>query len=200
MAKDFQRNKIYTAENQWEKAHQEEVLSRDEMQVWLNRLVKRVQFQKLQTKNVVKLTCDLGSNCLPCRGDNGEWLLDAMRTSATVGAFQVPHTKMRALHSLAHLIDSEHAAFRTYSVEWRAGQIHHPGFVKIFLDLVRRFYCDVQDPGVAQEFKRYLLNNKVKTSTKSPEAREAAKERYRQKKVVSIREEIAAMLRELNGE
>lgn len=187
--KDHVRNKIYAAEQSFAADHPDQVVnSVFDMEARTQKVIRRVPFMKMILPRVCsRVFVERGMHrCPPTIEVRGSevWTINVSNSP----------TMLEVFHSLAHgILD-----VRMSPISFPPGLIHDVEFVKLYLDLVRRFYDPTASPQRMKEVKGYLLDQKVKTSEKSPEARAAAKARWFEKnKLPSVREQLLKMREEL---
>lgn len=190
--KDHMRNRIYAAERAFAQEHPEQVKTALHLESHLMGVVRRVPFKKMiAPRSCTKIYIERGGRiCVPTVTVSGSeyWTIKVGNNDQA--------TLLDVFHTMAHGILNV-----TLRNGWPGGLIHDVEFVKLYLDLVRRFYSDTADPAMMKEVKRHLIAQKVKTSTKSPEARAKARAAWHEKRTLpTVREQLLKMREELQAE
>lgn len=188
--KDHMRNRILVAEQKFATNNPDLMLSTLALESQANRVISRAAFKKMiQPRTCAHVGLSSGRVCVPRVEVKGAeyW---------TIKLSGKP-TMLEVFHSMAHAIQNVTV---TGLSGWPSGQIHDVEFVKLYLDLVRRFYNNRSDPAMMKTVKGYLLDEKVKTSTKSPEAREKARAAWHKRRLPTVREQLLKMREELQDE
>ena len=177
MARDTQRNRIYRAETAYHTLGLEPLWK---LEKFVADIQRRAWWKHQQVPPVVIHEYSYNYGCIP-----------DFHKSTTDISLHLPDelTRIHVLHRLAHvLMGPKHSASDTP---------HDPEFVKMYLELMRRFYIGGGiNEDVKREFKKALRAENVKTKVVSEETK--AKQRAAMvKRMTPTEDDLLATLRTL---
>lgn len=162
--RDSYRSRVYAAEG----AARLPKISVSDLWHLRSRVLKSTWWQKHERTPVFATTLTAGGKRWRTGG--------CLDTQDTGSMLYRPNPQLRMLHALAH-----------YTVEYGdETQLHGPEFAKAYLAIVQRFIGREAKDDLQVQF----ATHKVKTRTWSPEAREKARQRFAERDLKSMLDEL----------